>query len=72
VAVIGSCPLTTTRLSELVAKVHTVAELDALARVLPGCWHLMASLDGVVRVQGSLSGLRRMFHTRALAPDHAL
>jgi asparagine synthase (glutamine-hydrolysing) len=38
--------------------------LDAVARVLPGCWHLVASIDGVVRVQGSLTGLRRVFHTR--------
>ncbi|MGH3831976.1 MAG: asparagine synthase-related protein [Pseudonocardiaceae bacterium] len=64
VAVIGVCPVTATRLSELVARVRTVAELDAVAGVLPGCWHLVASLDGVVRVQGSLSGLRRVFHTR--------
>jgi asparagine synthase (glutamine-hydrolysing) len=64
VAVIGSCPVTATRLSELVGGVGTAAELDALARVLPGCWHLVASLDGVVRVQGSLSGVRRVFFTR--------
>ncbi|MGH3825921.1 MAG: hypothetical protein ACRDQX_01905 [Pseudonocardiaceae bacterium] len=60
VAVIGVCPVTATRLSELVARVRTVAELDAVAGVLPGCWHLVASLDGVVRVQGSFSGLRRV------------
>jgi asparagine synthase (glutamine-hydrolysing) len=64
VAVIGSCPVTATRLTELVAGVRTAAELDAVARVLPGCWHLVASIDGVVRVQGSLTGLRRVFHTR--------
>jgi asparagine synthase (glutamine-hydrolysing) len=64
VVVIGSCPLTTTRLTDLVTKVRTVDELDAVARVLPGCWHLVASLDGVVRVQGSLTGIRRVFHTR--------
>jgi asparagine synthase (glutamine-hydrolysing) len=64
VAVIGSCPVTATRLTELVAGVRTAAELDAVARVLPGCWHLVASFDGVVRVQGSLTGLRRVFHTR--------
>ncbi len=64
VAVIGSCPVTATRLTELVAGVRTAAELDAVARVLPGCWHLVASIDGVVRVQGSLTGVRRVFHTR--------
>ncbi len=64
VAVIGACPVTASRLGELVSGVRTAAELDAVARVLPGCWHLVASLDGVVRVQGSLSGVRRVFHTR--------
>lgn len=64
VAVIGSCPVTATRLTDLVARVRTVAELDAVARVLPGCFHLVASVDGVVRVQGSVTGLRRVFHTR--------
>jgi asparagine synthase (glutamine-hydrolysing) len=75
VAVIGSCPVTATGLSEVVARVRTTAELDAVARALPGCWHLVCSLDGVVRVQGSLSGLRRVFHTRigdlSLAGDRA-
>jgi asparagine synthase (glutamine-hydrolysing) len=64
VAVIGSCSVTATRLTELVTRVRTAAELDAVARVLPGCWHLVASIDGVVRVQGSLTGLRGVFHTR--------
>ncbi len=64
VAVIGSCPVSGTRLTELVAGVRTVAGLDAVARALPGCFHLVASIGGVVRVQGSLIGLRRIFHTR--------
>lgn len=64
VAVIGSCPVTATRLTDLVTKVRTVAELDAVARVLPGCFHLVASVDGVVRAQGSVTGVRRVFHTR--------
>ncbi|HEY6422605.1 MAG TPA: asparagine synthase-related protein [Pseudonocardiaceae bacterium] len=64
VAVIGTCPVTATRLADLVARVRTAAELDAVARVLPGCCHLVASIDGVVRAQGSLTGVRRMFHTR--------
>lgn len=62
VAVIGSCPVTATRLTELVANVRVPAELDALARTLPGCFHLAASVGGVVRVQGSLAGLRAVFH----------
>ncbi len=64
VAVIGSCPVTVTRLTDLVTRVRTAAELDTVAGVLPGCFHLVASIDGVVRVQGSLAGVRRVFHCR--------
>ena len=64
VAVIGSCPITTARLTDLVTKVSTLAELDVVARILPGCFHLVASVDGAVRVQSSLTGARRVFHTR--------
>jgi asparagine synthase (glutamine-hydrolysing) len=64
VAVIGSGPVPATRLAALVSRVRSVAELDAVARALPGCCHLVASVAGVVRVQGSLIGVRRVFHTR--------
>ncbi|HEX4246724.1 MAG TPA: asparagine synthase-related protein [Pseudonocardia sp.] len=64
VAVIGTCPVTATRLSELVGRVRSIADLDAVAPELPGSWHLVASVDGVVRVQGGLVGLRRVFHVR--------
>ncbi len=64
VAVIGACPVSATRLTDLVAGVRTVAELDAVARALPGCFHLVASVAGAVRVQGSVTGARRVFHTR--------
>lgn len=64
VAVIGTCPVTATQLANLISKVRTLAELDTVARELPGCFHLVASLDGVVRVQGSLTGFRRVFHAR--------
>ncbi|MGH3754949.1 MAG: asparagine synthase-related protein, partial [Pseudonocardiaceae bacterium] len=56
--------VTATGLADLITRVRTVAELDAVARVLPGCCHLVASVDGVVRVQGSVAGVRRVFHTR--------
>ncbi|GGU33514.1 asparagine synthase-related protein [Streptomyces violascens] len=39
-----------------------LAQLDSLARTLPGSFHLVASLDGRVRVQGTASGLRLVFH----------
>ncbi|RSS76857.1 asparagine synthase-related protein [Streptomyces sp. WAC06614] len=40
------------------------AELDGLAPTLPGQFHLLASVDGALRVQGSAYGARRVFHTR--------
>lgn len=64
VAVIGLSPITAGRLADLVTRVRTVAELDAVARVLPGHVQLVASMNGVVRVQGSVTGIRRVFHTR--------
>lgn len=100
VAVIGPCPVTASRLTDLItgsrigsnldtrsksspgsksdprsksspgpksdpgSKSDTAAELDAVARMLPGCFHLVASVDGVVRAQGSVTGMRRVFHTR--------
>jgi asparagine synthase (glutamine-hydrolysing) len=64
VAVIGVCPITATRLSGLAARVRTVSDVDALAAALPGACHVVASVDGQVRVQGSVTGLRRVFHAR--------
>ena len=64
VAVIGTCPVTAGRLADLISSIHSVAELDSVARVLPGSWHLVASVAGAVRVQGSLAGLRRVFYGR--------
>lgn len=40
------------------------AELDDLALTLSGQFHLLASVDGALRVQGSAYGARRVFHTR--------
>ncbi|GGT91261.1 asparagine synthase [Streptomyces coeruleorubidus] len=64
VAVIGDCPISQERLTELTAAVTTVADVDKLASALPGSAHLMASVDGQVRAQGSISGLSRIFYTR--------
>ena len=61
VVVIGSCSVTTTRLRDMVAKVRTLSDVDSLVRALPGSFHLLASVNGVLRVQGSLSGLRQVF-----------
>jgi asparagine synthase (glutamine-hydrolysing) len=64
VAVVGCCPVTVAALSALANRVRTVADLDRLGAGLWGSFHLVAALDGQVRVQGSVSGLRRVFHAQ--------
>jgi asparagine synthase (glutamine-hydrolysing) len=64
VAVIGCCPVTAAALSALVHRVRTAADLDRLGAGLSGSFHLVAVIDGKVRVQGSVSGLRRVFFTQ--------
>ncbi|TDU74840.1 lasso peptide isopeptide bond-forming cyclase [Streptomyces sp. KS 21] len=59
---IGCCPLDASGLQRHAAKVQDLTQLDALARALPGSFHLAAALDGRLRVQGTASGLRLVFH----------
>lgn len=73
--VIGHCPITTAQLQQLISRIRNVADVDVLARRLSGTFHLIAYIDGTVRAQGSLAGLRRLFHTRkhgiTIAADRA-
>ncbi|GHH92933.1 lasso peptide isopeptide bond-forming cyclase [Streptomyces capillispiralis] len=62
-AVIGCCPVDADELRRRAARLRDLAEVDALARSLPGSFHLVAALDGMIRVQGTASGLRLVFHT---------
>ncbi|GAA1963545.1 asparagine synthase-related protein [Amycolatopsis minnesotensis] len=62
VVVIGNCPVTTARLRELVAGVRRTSDLDAVVRALPGSHHVVAAVGDELRVQGSLTGVRRVFH----------
>ncbi|MFE4574516.1 lasso peptide isopeptide bond-forming cyclase [Streptomyces chartreusis] len=62
-AVIGCCPVGAGELRRTAARLRDLAELDAFARSLPGSFHLVAALDGRLRVQGTASGLRLVFHT---------
>ncbi len=43
------------------ARIGTVAEIDTLAGSLAGSVHLLASVAGRVRVQGTVTGIRRVF-----------
>ena len=64
VAVIGCCPVTAAALSALAHRVRTVADLDRLGAGLSGSFHLVAAIEGGIRVQGGVSGLRRIFYTQ--------
>ncbi|MGW0915298.1 lasso peptide isopeptide bond-forming cyclase [Streptomyces sp. NPDC002784] len=61
-AVLGCCPVDAAELERRAGRLRDLAELDALARTLPGSFHLVAALDGQLRVQGTASGLRLIFH----------
>ncbi|MFD8225902.1 lasso peptide isopeptide bond-forming cyclase [Streptomyces massasporeus] len=61
-AIVGCCPVDADELRRRAARLRDLAELDALARSLPGSFHLVGALDGGIRVQGTASGLRLVFH----------
>jgi asparagine synthase (glutamine-hydrolysing) len=63
-AVLGDHDATSVRLSALAGGASDVVGLDWLAGRFNGAFLLLASVDGVVRVQGSALGLRRVLHTR--------
>ncbi|MGW2367889.1 asparagine synthase-related protein [Streptomyces sp. NPDC001667] len=62
VAVIGRCAVTAPELTALIARVDDVAQVERAAGPLAGSFHLIASVGGQVRVRGSASGVRRVFH----------
>jgi asparagine synthase (glutamine-hydrolysing) len=64
VAVVGEHAVTADRLTTAADRIRTIADLDELVRGMAGSFHLVASVTGRVRVQGSVSGLRRVFHAR--------
>jgi asparagine synthase (glutamine-hydrolysing) len=63
-ALIGCCPIGPARLTRLLERADDVAALDALVSSLPGSFHVVAQIRGRTRVQGTASGLRRVFYTR--------
>ncbi|GAB3278349.1 lasso peptide isopeptide bond-forming cyclase [Parasphingorhabdus pacifica] len=60
--VLGSCPVTVSELAHKAGGLRDLTELDALAQSLPGSFHLIGSLDQRIRIHGSATGLRRVFH----------
>ncbi|WP_424642823.1 asparagine synthase-related protein [Embleya sp. AB8] len=64
VAVFGPSPVALARLEALVSSVRDVSDLDTLARRLPGNTHVVASIHGQVRFQGTVTGTRCVFSAR--------
>ncbi|MEU6631689.1 asparagine synthase-related protein [Streptomyces parvus] len=75
VAVAGQCPATATRLRAALSRIDSVDEAEAATNKVPGCFHLLASVGGRVRVQGTLAGVRRVFRAQVgdavIAADRA-
>jgi asparagine synthase (glutamine-hydrolysing) len=64
ITVIGEHVLSVAALSQIAARVHTLADLDGPSASWAGNFHLIASVAGQVRIQGPISGFRRVFHAR--------
>ncbi|MGI5473032.1 asparagine synthase-related protein [Streptomyces sp. CA-132043] len=65
VALIGYCSMTEAELTAAIRPLRTVHDVDRLLPQLSGTFHLVAADPDGVRVQGTLSGTRRVFRARA-------
>ncbi|MFI0371961.1 asparagine synthase-related protein [Actinomadura sp. 1N219] len=64
IAVLGCAAADPRILTAALRRAHDVADLDGLLRSLPGSFHMVAAVDGTVRVQGSVSTACQIFHAR--------
>ncbi|MFE4359780.1 lasso peptide isopeptide bond-forming cyclase [Kitasatospora sp. NPDC056800] len=60
-ALLGRTRLDEQATTAALGRMRSLHDIDAVASRLPGLVHLMASMDGKVRVQGSVSGVRQVF-----------
>ncbi|MFF4403201.1 asparagine synthase-related protein [Streptomyces sp. NPDC001404] len=60
-AVLGHHPGTADQLAQLAGRMRRPGDVTAPTGVLPGSAHLVVSVGGHVRVQGTASGLRRVY-----------
>ncbi|MFE1362077.1 asparagine synthase-related protein [Streptomyces harbinensis] len=61
IALIGATSVAPETLRRALERARSVRDLDTTAGSLPGSFHLVASFDGRVRVQGSVSAIRQVF-----------
>ncbi|MBB5889849.1 asparagine synthase-related protein [Kutzneria kofuensis] len=75
VALIGHTSVSTDHLARLVERTGDVSALDTPLADMAGSCHVIADLGGRQRVQGTVSGVRRVFHAEldgnAVAADRA-
>jgi len=75
IAVVGQHAATAAELADAADRMGTVTDLDRFAAPLIGSSHLIASAAGQVRFQGTVTGIRRVFHARVgnitIAADRA-
>ncbi|AXE86077.1 lasso peptide isopeptide bond-forming cyclase [Streptomyces sp. Go-475] len=64
VAVLGEHAVTGAELSAVAGRLRTAADSDRAVGSFAGSFHLVASAGGCVRIQGSVTGLRPVFHAR--------
>jgi asparagine synthase (glutamine-hydrolysing) len=62
IAVIGEHAVMADDLARAADQIQVISDLDRLAGSLVGSSHLAASVAGHVRVQGTITGTRRVFH----------
>lgn len=74
-ALIGHHRVSGAALHDIARRVRSMPDVDRLTRRLEGSFHLVASVGGSVRVQGTILGLRPVYRARAgdaeLAADRA-
>jgi asparagine synthase (glutamine-hydrolysing) len=61
IALIGQHAVTPVWLRAEATRVRAIEDIDRLAREMVGSSHLLASVDGRVRAQGTVTGVRRIF-----------
>src|SRR5918993_6007070 len=62
IAVIGQHAVRTDELARAAGQIRVISDLDRLAGSLAGSSHLVASVNGHVRVQGTVTSTRRVFY----------
>lgn len=67
VVVLGEHLISPAEVAQLAERCGAMADFDAVAARQPGSFHLLASVNGAVRVQGPLMRMRKVVHSRCHA-----